>query len=370
MTLLTPLTAYQQALQQHNYQSDLAQYQAIVQLEELYQRFLARHRAGLKADRQHKGWGRWFKRNNTPEPLPGLYLWGGVGRGKTWLMDLFYQSLPGKRKIRLHFHRFMQRVHDMLTERQGEKNPLEGIADDFAVRADILCFDEFFVTDIADAMLLGELLKLLFARGITLVATSNIAPEQLYHNGLQRARFLPAIAAIEEHCQVLNVDAGIDYRRQTLTEQEIFLTGADRETKIAELFDRVVGHPGEGGQTIRLNHHPLTILNRAEGVLAIEFSELCDKPRSARDYIVLSDQYHTVFVHNMYPMGENHEDCARRFVALIDEFYERRVKLIISSAVEPAGLYDGERTRFEFERCLSRLQEMQSQQYLQQHHRA
>lgn len=167
----------------------------------------------------------WGKREDTKHmPVRGLYMWGGVGRGKTWLMDLFYQSLPGERKQRLHFHRFMLRVHEELTALQGQTDPLEIIADRFKAETDVLCFDEFFVSDITDAMLLGGLMKALFARGITLVATSNIPPDELYRNGLQRARFLPAIDAIKQHCDVMNVDAGVDYRLRTLTQAHLWLS--------------------------------------------------------------------------------------------------------------------------------------------------
>lgn len=173
----------------------------------------------------------WGKREDTKHmPVRGLYMWGGVGRGKTWLMDLFYQSLPGERKQRLHFHRFMLRVHEELTALQGQTDPLEIIADRFKAETDVLCFDEFFVSDITDAMLLGGLMKALFARGITLVATSNIPPDELYRNGLQRARFLPAIDAIKRHCDVMNVDAGVDYRLRTLTQAHLWLSPLNDET--------------------------------------------------------------------------------------------------------------------------------------------
>lgn len=219
MQSITPTSQYLKALNEGSHQPDDVQKEAVSRLEIIYQELInstppAPRTSGLMA-RVGKLWG---KREDTKHtPVRGLYMWGGVGRGKTWLMDLFYQSLPGERKQRLHFHRFMLRVHEELTALQGQTDPLEIIADRFKAETDVLCFDEFFVSDITDAMLLGGLMKALFARGITLVATSNIPPDELYRNGLQRARFLPAIDAIKQHCDVMNVDAGVDYRLRTLT---------------------------------------------------------------------------------------------------------------------------------------------------------
>ncbi|WP_145500813.1 cell division protein ZapE, partial [Yersinia bercovieri] len=299
-------------------------------------------------------------------PVQGLYMWGGVGRGKTWLMDMFFHSLPGDRKLRLHFHRFMLRVHQELAELQGHENPLEIIADNFKMQTDVLCFDEFFVTDITDAMLLATLLDALFARGITLVATSNIPPDNLYQNGLQRARFLPAIALIKQYCDVMNVDAGIDYRLRTLTQANLYLTPLSQQTAQAmdEIFVKLAGKVDEHAPVLEVNHRPLPAICAAQGVLAVDFHTLCEEARSQLDYIALSKLYHTVLLHNVHRMETRDENTARRFLALVDEFYERRVKLIIAAETSMFEIYGGERLKFEYQRCLSRLQEMQSEEYL------
>lgn len=359
---------YQQALQSGEYQPDNVQYQTVQALTQVQQAIIARSQALF---RHQTSLAQRLKRlfshtQHIEQPIMGLYLWGGVGRGKTWLMDLFFTSLPGDRKLRLHFHRFMLRVQEELTQLQGHENPLEVIADRFKAQADVLCFDEFFVSDIADAMLLGTLLQALFSRGITLIATSNIPPDNLYHNGLQRARFLPAIALIKQHCTVMNVDAGIDYRLRTLTQAHLYLSPLtpQNEEAMIQMFQRVAGGSGGEEQVITISHRPLPILRCAQGVVAVSFAVLCEEARSSQDYIELSRRYHTVFIHNVSVMGRSQESTARRFLALVDEFYERHVKLIISAQCAMDTLYQGEQLKFEYQRCLSRLQEMQSEDYL------
>ncbi|GAB7258727.1 cell division protein ZapE [Dickeya ananatis] len=286
-------------------------------------------------------------------------------------MDLFFHSLPSERKLRLHFHRFMLRVHEELNQLQGQENPLEKVADGFKAQTDILCFDEFFVSDITDAMLLAELLRALFSRGIALVATSNIPPDELYRNGLQRARFLPAIELIKRHCDVLNVDAGIDYRLRTLTQAHLYLTplSAETEAEMQAMFRRLSGRDiTQPGPVLEVNHRPLATLSAGDGVLAVDFATLCLDARSQNDYIALSRLYHTVLLHHVPVMAVKDENAARRFLALVDEFYERRVKLIISAQVPMFEIYQGEHLKFEYQRCLSRLQEMQSEEYLRQAH--
>ena len=213
---MTPLLKYQQDLTRDDFHYDAAQEFAVTQLQRLYDDFINHKPATLSL------WRKVFGGSLNVQPLLGLYFWGGVGRGKTYLVDTFYECLPTKRKMRIHFHRFMHRVHEELKLLKGVSNPLEKVADKFKQETDILCFDEFFVSDITDAMILGTLMELLFARGITLVATSNIEPEGLYRNGLQRARFLPAIALIKKYTQTINVDSGIDYRLRTLEQAEIY----------------------------------------------------------------------------------------------------------------------------------------------------
>lgn len=287
------------------------------------------------------------------------YIWGGVGRGKTWLMDLFFQSLPTERKLRLHFHRFMLRVHQELNQLQGQPNPLEQVADGFKAQADVLCFDEFFVTDITDAMLLAELLRALFARGVTLVATSNIPRDNLCRNGLQRSRFLPAIDLIKQYWEVRNVDAGIDYRLRTLTQAHLYLTPLSPETdaEMRQMFSRLSGRAFSAPEPVlEINHRPMPTISAGDGVLAIDFATLCLDARSQNDYIELSRPYHTVLLYNVTVMGSKEENAARRFLALVDEFYERRVKLVIAAQTSMFALYQGEHLKFEYQRCLSRLQ--------------
>ncbi len=365
----TPTALYQQALDAGNYQPDDVQRRTVARLDTLYQELIQRQNmppvsVGLWG-RLNRLIGRSTPRT-TVRPVQGIYMWGGVGRGKTWLMDMFFHSLPGERKLRLHFHRFMLRVHQQLTELQGHEDPLEIVADGFKAQADVLCFDEFFVSDITDAMLLATLLDALFARGITLVATSNIPPDNLYHNGLQRSRFLPAISLIKQYCAVMNVDAGIDYRLRTLTQANLYLTplNAQTEQTMADIFVKLAGKIGERAPVLQVNHRPLPAICAAQGVLAVDFHTLCEEARSQLDYIALSRLYHTVLLHNVHCMAARDENTARRFLALVDEFYERRVKLIIAAEVSMFEIYSGERLKFEYQRCLSRLQEMQSEEYL------
>jgi len=372
MQNISPLLCYQQTLSQGDYQPDDVQRDAITRLDTLWQQFTVQKpeqaASGLRA-RLGKLLGK-SRGAAVQEPIRGLYMWGGVGRGKTWLMDMFFQSLPGERKLRLHFHRFMLRVHEELAQLQGQSDPLEKVADSFKAETDILCFDEFFVSDITDAMLLGTLMKALFARGISLVATSNIPPDELYRNGLQRARFVPAIEAIKQYCDVMNVDAGIDYRLRTLTQAHIWLSPLNQSTQqeMEKLYTALTGTPMEPGPVMEINHRPLATLGIANQTLAVDYTTLCVDARSQHDYIALSRQFHTVMLFNVPIMNVSNENEARRFIALVDEFYERHVKLLVSAETDLLYIYQGERLKFEFQRCLSRLQEMQSEEYLRLEH--
>ncbi|CAI1082090.1 AFG1 family ATPase [Serratia proteamaculans] len=373
MQAQSPLSRYQRLLAAGEYQADEVQMKAVTQLDHIYQALQQTPVVSAPAVGLRGKLNRWLgKSNETTQqrPAQGLYMWGGVGRGKTWLMDMFFQSLPGDRKLRLHFHRFMLRVHEELTELQGQENPLEIIADGFKAQTDVLCFDEFFVSDITDAMLLATLLQALFARGITLVATSNIPPNDLYRNGLQRARFLPAIDLINEFCDVMNVDAGIDYRLRTLTQAHLYLTPLDEQTRLTmdRMFVKLAGKQGEAAPILQINHRPLQAINAVDGVLAVDFHTLCEEARSQLDYIALSRLYHSVILYNVRVMGPLKENTARRFLALVDEFYERHVKLVIAAEASMFDIYQGERLKFEYQRCLSRLQEMQSEEYLKLPH--
>ena len=353
---------YERECSRHGYVPDAAQQEMVAALDDLRDRLLAPQSSSLL-----KGLlGRRQKR--TPER--GLYAWGGVGRGKTWIMDLFFHSLPFKNKQRSHFHRFMQSVHDELKKHQDMADPLELIAEKIAGKTRIICFDEFFVSDIADAMLLGTLFEALFNRGVTLVATSNVPPDDLYKEGLQRARFVPAIKLLTEHTRVLNVDGGADYRLRLLKRAAIWFDSHDEQTPAAmdKLFEDVAGEPGKFRATLTLNHRRLVPLRQTDDVIWFEFSELCDGPRGQADYIAIARCYHTVFLSNLPVLDSHQENQARRFVTLVDEFYDHGIKLIISAATAVTGFYQGEKLKFEMQRTQSRLIEMQSQEYLARAH--
>ena len=374
MQSLSPTSRYQQALNDGSHQPDNVQQEAVNRLETIFQALTTPARPAPQESGLMARFGKLLGKRESPinAPVRGLYMWGGVGRGKTWLMDLFYHSLPGERKQRLHFHRFMLRVHEELTALQGQSDPLEIIADRFKAETDVLCFDEFFVSDITDAMLLGGLMKALFARGITLVATSNIPPDELYRNGLQRTRFLPAIDAIKQHCDIMNVDAGVDYRLRTLTQAHLWLSPLNEETRqqMDKLWLALAGTKVEHAPTLEINHRPMQTLAVENQTLAVSFTTLCVDARSQHDYIALSRLFHTVLLSDVPVMTPLMESEARRFIALVDEFYERHVKLVVSAASPLYEIYQGERLKFEFQRCLSRLQEMQSEEYLKREHLA
>ncbi len=372
MQSLSPTSRYQQALNEGSHQPDDVQHEAVRRLDSIWQALTTQPAEAAPAGGLKAAFGRLLgkKAPQSVTPVRGLYMWGGVGRGKTWLMDLFYQSLPGTRKQRLHFHRFMLRVHEELTALQGQSDPLDIVAERFKAETDVLCFDEFFVSDITDAMLLGGLMKALFARGITLVATSNIPPDELYRNGLQRARFLPAIDAIKAHCDIMNVDAGVDYRLRTLTQAHLWISplNDDTQQQTNKLWLALAGAERDNAAVLEVNHRPLQTLGVVNQTLAVSFATLCVDARSQHDYIALSRLFHTVMLFDVPVMTTLMESEARRFIALVDEFYERHVKLVVSAAVPLYEIYQGERLKFEFQRCLSRLQEMQSEEYLKREH--
>lgn len=363
----TPWQRYQTDLEREDFSHDPAQEEAVRLLQDLYDRMLA---SGANRERGLGGLLRRFRRRHV-EPEIGLYFWGGVGRGKTYLVDTFFDCLPFERKLRTHFHRFMQRVHAELAALEGEKNPLEIVADRLADEARVICFDEFFVTDIGDAMILGGLMEALFARGVTLVATSNIVPEKLYENGLQRQRFLPAIALVEKYTRVVNVDGGIDYRLRTLQRAELyhFPLDEDADRSLERSFERLAPEPGKHWERIQVNNRYITCRRLADDVAWFDFAELCDGPRSQNDYIELARIFHAVLISGVPAFGPDRDDQARRFINLVDEFYDRNVKMVMAAEKPLLELYTGGRLEFEFQRTQSRLQEMQSFDYLALEHR-
>ncbi len=359
---LTPWQKYQADLQRDDFSHDLAQENAVRELQRLYDELTQPQK---KLTWRVKIKARFGKGMHRPS-IQGIYFWGGVGRGKTYLVDTFYECLPFERKMRVHFHRFMHRVHNELKTLDGQSDPLKIVAARLANEARVICFDEFFVSDITDAMILGTLMENLFAQGIVLVATSNIVPDELYRNGLQRARFLPAIELINQNTRIVNVDSGVDYRLRTLQQAEIYHHPLDAQAQLNldTYFAQLAPEAGTVDEVITIENRPIKSLRNADGVLMLSFRELCDGPRSQADYMELSRLYHTVLLANVEQMGLATDDIARRFIAMVDEFYERNVKLIISAEVPLLELYTEGRLNFEFRRCLSRLQEMQSEDYL------
>jgi cell division protein ZapE len=428
---------YAQQLTERGFRADPVQAAVVDRLDDLRQRLIVAREADASIMR------RWFSAlgsKSASEPVRGIYLWGGVGRGKTWMMDLFYQSLPFPERRRRHFHRFMHDVHAELKSLQQREAPLEAVADRIAQDTRVLCFDEFFVSDIADAMILGGLFAALFKRGVTLVATSNVEPRNLYKDGLQRQRFLPTIDLLEQYVDVVAVDGATDYRLRRLTQAGTYLPSDAPDTgkRLRELFDELADHDGDdspphgrmadgrpadsdptlgaAGKTaaltrtdvagtrpiapskppaepatrrninqsgrpwptrvpvdpdssIEIEGRRIPVICERGGVVWFDFMALCSGPRSQEDYIEIARNYQSVIVSDIPVFDSLHEDEARRFIALVDELYDRNVNLIVSAAAPPIDLYRGDRVAFQFERTASRLIEMQSEEYLAREHR-
>ena len=360
---------YHSELARHGYAADTAQLAAVARLEEL------RARLARAARRERGAWWRLGVALGRVQPrraIRGVYLAGGVGRGKTLLMDLFVAALEVPAR-RVHFHRFMHDVHARLRVLRplGLEDPLACVAAELAADARVLCFDELYVSDIADAMLLGGLFAGLVERGMTLVITSNVAPAELYKDGLQRSRFLPTIRLLERATLVVRVDGGIDYLLRQLERAPLYHVGAGAaaDAALEERFAAIAGETGAAGGVLEIEDRPIPALRRAAGVVWFEFAALCDGPRATADYIEIARQHHTVVVSGVPNFGAASDDAARRFIALVDEFYERGVKLVLSAAAPADRLYTGERLAFEFRRTASRLAEMQSHEYLARPHR-
>jgi cell division protein ZapE len=361
--VITLSETYAERLASGRLQADPAQSIAVAELERL--------RQDLLNHTPLRGWRRLRLRlGGRLSPVRGIYLWGGVGRGKTLLLDLFFDCLPFKDKKRLHFHRFMAAVHDELKALGGQENPLDLVADRIAAEARIVCFDEFSVTDIADAMILGNLLAALFKRGVSFATTSNIEPKALYRDGLQRQQFLAAIELLELHTAVLHIESRNDYRLRVLERADVYQypAGKAADRHLADYFAAIAPSEVEPDGKILILGRELAHRQLADGVIWFDFETLCDGPRSQDDYIELSRIYQTVLLSDVPQFDETRENQARRFIALIDEFYDRRVKLILSAAAPLASLYRGRRQIQTFARTASRLQEMQSHDYLASAH--
>ncbi len=365
---MTPIEKYRSDLQRDDFNYDPAQEAAVLQLQDLFDRLIA-----TPAEASSGLIKRLFSRfeQQTTEPECGLYFWGGVGRGKTYLMDLFYECLPFEEKTRIHFHRFMQKIHRRLKALEGIEDPLKIIGGELAEQARVICFDEFFVSDITDAMILGRLLEHMFANGMSLVTTSNIIPDGLYENGLQRSQFLPAIALLNRHTKVVQVDGGTDHRLRALKNAELYHCPLDdtAESSLARSFKLLSCSELEDSEPLIVEGRELIPRHCVEDVVWFEFNELCDGPRSQNDYIELARIFHTVLISNVPQFNLEKEDLARRFINLVDEFYDRSVKLIVSAEVAIEHIYTGKILAFEFERTTSRLLEMQSEEYLAREHK-
>jgi cell division protein ZapE len=310
-------------------------------------------------------------RGRRPPQPQGLYLWGGVGRGKTFLVDLLFEHLPIAAKRRVHFHRFMTEVHARLRALPGREDPLAVVAAELAPQARLLCLDEFFVVDIGDAMILGRLLSHLFVLGTCLVTTSNTPPDQLYRGGLQRERFLPAIEQLKSHCVVQEITTSTDYRLRNLRQGRTWLMPDDEvaRAELSGLFERLSLEAERGHGPLHINGRDILCRQHAEGVAWFDFEALCEGPRAVADYIELARDFHTVLLSGLPQLDATRDNAARRFVHLVDEFYDRAVNLVAAAAVPITELYAGERLRHEFERTGSRLIEMQSEDYLGREHR-
>ncbi len=342
---------YYQETQRKLFEHDAAQLEVIDRLQTLYDH-LHDHRNSHPQTNHHNG--------------VGLYLWGDVGRGKTWLMDMFYSSLEFENRLRLHFRHFMQDIHDELAHLSGHKDPLPIVAKHYSQRTRIICLDEFYVEDISDAMILYRLLEALFAQGITMVFTSNLTPEELYKNGLQRERFLPAIELIQNNTTVLHLDGDTDHRLRKLTHADTYFTPINdaSERAMEQRFIGLAPSAGMADMPLNINYRKIFSLRCSGDVVWFNFFQLCQGPRSSADYIELAQRFHTVLISGVPVMGEDQEDLAHRFIDLVDEFYDRKVKLILSAEAKLIRLYNGRRLVPQFRRTISRLMEMHSEEYL------
>lgn len=359
--LQSPKQWYEDALTRQGFIRDEAQAAAIERLDALWHELLEFKR------KRSRFLGRSLR---SPQVPRGLYFWGGVGRGKSFLMDAFYACVPYRRKRRIHFHHFMAEVHRELKTLAGHKDPMLALADGIARSTRLLCFDEFHVSDIADAMMLGRLLSALFERGVVLVMTSNYDPDGLYPNGLQRQNFLPTIALIKDRLDVMNVDGGNDYRLRELTREPLFLVPDDAaaEARMDAAFTRLAGTGKPSTTPVEVLGRQIPVRRLAPGVIWFDFATLCGGPRAQTDYLELAREYHTLLLSGIPRLGAKDAAEARRFTWLVDVLYDHRVKLIAASAVPVEEIYTEGVQASEFFRTASRLTEMQSQSYLELPH--
>ncbi len=355
---MTPTQLYQAEIDAGEIEADQAQLQALSHFDRLH------HEINSLLDQS------WFQRIRSKQVPNGLYLWGGVGTGKTLLMDMFYQTLPDGSARRIHFHRFMQSVHEHKNDIKDQQNPLKIIAAELARKHKVLCLDEFAVTDITDAMLLHGLLEALFSCGVVLITTSNIEQHNLYKNGLQRDRFLPAINLLQNHTIEIHVDNGNDYRMAYLQDDSIYHSPLDTTAAhaLADCFRKLAGHFESSKTSIVVSGRKVPVVATGSGVAWFEFEGLCTGNRSKMDYIELSKRFHTLIMANIPILDDMQVDATRRFIELIDELYDRGVNLLVSAATGPDSLYIGSKLAHPFRRTISRLQEMSSAEFLARPH--
>jgi len=360
----TPSQRYAAGVTRGDWRDDPAQHAALAELDRIHAAIVDSDQDGW-LDRLAAFW-------KKPEPVRGLYFWGGVGRGKTFLVDLFYDGLPIEQKYRTHFHRFMRGVHERLREHAGQSDPLAKIAQEWRTQLRVLVLDEFFVTDIGDAMLLARLLERLFAEGVTLVTTSNTAPQNLYLNGLQRESFLPAIALLQKYCVELYAEGTEDYRMRALTRSPVYRAPLDAQSDawLDGRWGELSGNEAARSGNIVIEARKIPVRGRGKSIAWFDFAALCEGPRGPADYIEIAREFNTVLLGGIPHFDRMNEDAARRFVNLIDELYDRQVNLVCTAQDPPPQLYSGERLAGAFERTASRLIEMQSAEYLATAHRA
>ncbi len=352
---------YQQALTQRDFKADAAQQRAVDRLQACYDEWMA-----YKALRSNS-----FKRLiNRPTPPKGVYMWGGVGRGKSFLMDSFYSVIPLVRKTRLHFHEFMRDIHRQLDELRGVADPLQEVARRVAKKYRLICFDEFHISDVADAMIMYNLLSALFDNGVSFIMTSNYEPSTLYPDGLHRDRILPTIALLKDKLDVLNVDAGVDYRGRALEQVDSYYTplNAATDEALRNAYARIAETADEN-PVVSIENREIRALRRAGSIIWFDFATLCGGPRSQNDYLEIASRFHTVILSGIPMMSAAMSSEARRFTWLIDVFYDQKVKLLMSAEVEPEELYTAGTLSNEFHRTVSRIVEMQSREYMDKEQR-